>query len=662
MEMEEKLDLQKGVSEPLTKPSSANLGKAKDQLRLDDVITEPPPVVVDQVHTPVSLKKVEEPTEEISNKDLLQDLAFEEWTIPENFDWSKSTKENYAVPGNRVYGRYKSARWQLDHNYHGNYTKERQLMQDVMVTDVVGGIDSAFSKALSHKEPWAIFTAGAMASGKGHTVRWMSKYGYLPKAEMTIIDIDSFRENFPEWRGYLKRDEEKAGYHCQKEAAMLTEVATEVALQNSLNLIVDGSLRDGDWYSKYFEYLKKTYPHYRIAVVHVIASKEVVLERARQRGKNGRPTPEKEILDSFNRVPATVDVLFPWIDFLARVENNGGRPKLKTVYNDHDKWMDRDTSKEEELWEQVASRFSSNLLAYQSGFYIHVISSWITQAPVVVFSKSYCSFSKKLEALLKSLDFTNYKKVEFDKYETGPYLQQALSKFSKSETVPQIFISGRAFGGYSEVKALADSGKLLKILEAAKTHTASLLGPMDVDSGTLSKIASEDPDEESSSDELPGSDALFSADTTRRMEDAVRPSARIAKKMYSKRDLLLKNTPKKPPKESWKPSQRPKQASLPDLEPRLPTRSITDEGLPKAESEMVFPLPTPKRHVSEMKPRTRTSFIKRKVIVCAPRQAKPPDKTPDPDPDTRPRSKTTGPPTSKPAAPQDGFARNETIR
>ena len=45
----------------------------------------------------------------------------------------------------------------------------------------------------------AIFTAGAMGAGKGHTVAWMDQHNYFPVEDITHIDPDAFRMQFPEW-------------------------------------------------------------------------------------------------------------------------------------------------------------------------------------------------------------------------------------------------------------------------------------------------------------------------------------------------------------------------------------------------------------------------------------------------------------------------------
>jgi hypothetical protein len=66
----------------------------------------------------------------------------------------------------------------------------------------------------------------------------------------------------------------------RKEAGLISEILTLAALQEGKNVLVDGSLRDAPWYEEYFEKLRGTYPHVRLAIIHVSAPREMVLARA----------------------------------------------------------------------------------------------------------------------------------------------------------------------------------------------------------------------------------------------------------------------------------------------------------------------------------------------------------------------------------------------
>lgn len=85
---------------------------------------------------------------------------------------------------------------------------------------------------------------------------------------------------------------------------------------------------------------------------------------------------------------------------------------------------------------------------------------------VVLYTKSTCPYCRAAKALLRS------KQVDFREYEisTSPALRGEMIAKSGRLTVPQIFIEGRAIGGYDDLSALNASGELDALLAG---HTAS---------------------------------------------------------------------------------------------------------------------------------------------------------------------------------------------
>ena len=53
--------------------------------------------------------------------------------IRDNYDYSKSTEDNYSADSAPFVGKYKLERSELDYSYHKRYSEERQLMQDSIV-------------------------------------------------------------------------------------------------------------------------------------------------------------------------------------------------------------------------------------------------------------------------------------------------------------------------------------------------------------------------------------------------------------------------------------------------------------------------------------------------------------------------------------------------
>lgn len=90
-------------------------------------------------------------------------------------------------------------------------------------------------------------------------------------------------------------------------------------------------------------------------------------------------------------------------------------------------------------------------------------------APMTIFSKTYCTYSKKLKKLLSD----NYQItpqptfVEIDKHSHGVKLQQYLGELTGRSTVPNVLIgiSNISKGGFDDFFELHQSGELLTLLQ-----------------------------------------------------------------------------------------------------------------------------------------------------------------------------------------------------
>ncbi|CAI4037255.1 hypothetical protein SMKI_02G1230 [Saccharomyces mikatae IFO 1815] len=87
----------------------------------------------------------------------------------------------------------------------------------------------------------------------------------------------------------------------------------------------------------------------------------------------------------------------------------------------------------------------------------------LKKSPMIVFSKSFCPFSKKLKTLLaESYTFSpSYYVVELDKREHTSELQEHIEKSTGRRTVPNVVIDGISRGGCDEITALHENDKLL---------------------------------------------------------------------------------------------------------------------------------------------------------------------------------------------------------
>ena len=85
----------------------------------------------------------------------------------------------------------------------------------------------------------------------------------------------------------------------------------------------------------------------------------------------------------------------------------------------------------------------------------------ISFTTVIIFSKTYCPFSKKAKAIFEKYTITPAPFiVELDEHKLGPGLQDALGKTTKRKTVPNILVAGVSIGGGDEVVAMDEMGEL----------------------------------------------------------------------------------------------------------------------------------------------------------------------------------------------------------
>ncbi|KAG7446615.1 thioredoxin-like protein [Guyanagaster necrorhizus] len=88
--------------------------------------------------------------------------------------------------------------------------------------------------------------------------------------------------------------------------------------------------------------------------------------------------------------------------------------------------------------------------------------------PVVVFSKSYCQFSKRAKTLLESYDLDPpVKIIEVDLRDDSVQLKSLLTRLTSHSTFPNIVVRGNSIGGSDDLAKLHAEGKLKGILQGA---------------------------------------------------------------------------------------------------------------------------------------------------------------------------------------------------
>jgi glutaredoxin 3 len=85
---------------------------------------------------------------------------------------------------------------------------------------------------------------------------------------------------------------------------------------------------------------------------------------------------------------------------------------------------------------------------------------------VVIVSATYCSFCVKLKMMLIEMG-ERFVTLEIDIIPNGRALFAEVAQRTQVHTVPQVFVKGKFIGGYDDMMALAQSGELKPMLDAA---------------------------------------------------------------------------------------------------------------------------------------------------------------------------------------------------
>eukprot|EP00977_Amphora_coffeiformis_P010819 scaffold2536_cov169-Amphora_coffeaeformis.AAC.12 len=267
--------------------------------------------------------------------------------------YTKSTEENHMSPDMNFYGPFAHIRKTLDYEYHCNYTYERQRFQDTIILEFLQAAiikDKDGELCTTPTEPWLCFTAGPMGAGKSYTMRNLVDEGRFPLLAFVKVDPDEIRRQLPEYHLYVTDSPSLAGELTNKEAGFIGEILTLAGLENGKvrratplrffsflddyltlyslapsslqNVLVDGSLRDSDWYQLYFKRIRKEFPVVRIAILQVSAPREAVFQRAAARAKStGRVVPKMVLERALEQVPRSVKILAPLVDYHIELMN-----------------------------------------------------------------------------------------------------------------------------------------------------------------------------------------------------------------------------------------------------------------------------------------------------------------------------------------------------
>lgn len=94
-----------------------------------------------------------------------------------------------------------------------------------------------------------------------------------------------------------------------------------------------------------------------------------------------------------------------------------------------------------------------------------IVEAAVANGQVVIFSKTWCPYSKKAKALIKE-EYPNAELtvIELDERDDGDELQNYLHEKTGQRTVPNVFIDKAHVGGSDDLAGLHKNGGLKKIL------------------------------------------------------------------------------------------------------------------------------------------------------------------------------------------------------
>ena len=233
-------------------------------------------------------------------------------------------------------GKYQDIRATLDYNYHSNYIPSRQLVQDEIIQYILSKNQQCQTHNHNnynyHSPPWIVFTAGAMGAGKSYTIKHLHSQERFPLHKFITVDPDEIRHLLPEYQYYIQQTNDRsmmeyAGVYTKKESGYIAEILVHIALRNGCNVLMDGSLRDYNWYTDHFVFLRQLYLGIQIGIIHVQAPKDTIFQRAKARSKiTKRIVPRHVIEESLDTVPKSVKVLSQYVEFFVELYNYGPTP------------------------------------------------------------------------------------------------------------------------------------------------------------------------------------------------------------------------------------------------------------------------------------------------------------------------------------------------
>ena len=300
------------------------------------------------------------------------------------FRCNESTEAHFKIPDGepkKFYGSYGHVRKQLDYTFHCCYRKERQWLHDSIIEDYLEDVEeeedettlssdienfgpstrnistTSSSGALCTDTTWLIMTAGVKGAGKHYTIQRLIIEDKLPLTNSYIVaDQNDIALRLPEYDIYRESSPELVIKLTRKEAKYITETLTWAGLQiQGQTVIWDSALGDVQFFMEYIEKLRNSIPNLKIALFHITADLNVIMERCKQRSKETGVTIDPEQIESMlQALPTAFEQVSNVVDYSCTIRNNGN--DLEDAKDDDD---DLQLLTESETWDTFREAFSS---------------------------------------------------------------------------------------------------------------------------------------------------------------------------------------------------------------------------------------------------------------------------------------------------------------
>lgn len=221
---------------------------------------------------------------------------------------------------NEFVGSFIRERKLMDYTWFGNYTPERQIVQDNIIYSLLNG------KTKSNKRK-AIFTCGIFGSGKTRTLKWMSSQGMIDLDSFVLINPDEIKHLLPDFKKMLKIDPKNAAKAIHKESTYISLLVEYRAIYAEMNYIVDGSLQNWEWYLTHLSGIQ----NYQTTIIRVSCDFDIAVKRCDSRAKiTGRYIDPSYLKTIDEKVHVAFKNLKKEVDLVIEI-NNTVSPVLENI-------------------------------------------------------------------------------------------------------------------------------------------------------------------------------------------------------------------------------------------------------------------------------------------------------------------------------------------